>query len=489
MSARPVPFDDVPLCVDLDGTLIRSNLFLESVALVLRARPLLVLFLPFWVLVALFSAKARLAAKAYVARAAIERLEPRHLPYTQDLVEFLTAERARGRRIYLCTGSHQILAESISRHLGLFDGVMGSDDTRNLVSALKAATLVHAFGERGFDYMGNSIDDLAVWERCRDVLFVNVPAGVSRRWKSLGGIDPVRSFGSAKTRLVDVCREMRPHQWIKNILIFVPWIAANEPTPAGGLWLSMLAFTSFSLCASAVYLVNDLLDLVADRQHPQKQLRPLASGAMSLNFGVALAAVLLAISLSLAAAVGQQFVQAVLVYSLATAAYSVKLKQVMVVDVITLAVLYTLRIVAGAVALNVAISFWLLLFSVFLFLSLALVKRYAELEHARRSSTADVSGRGYLEEDLPILRSLGTGSGLVAVLVLGLYINAPEIRTLYARPLFIWLLCPLVLFWITHVWLLTHRGLMKMDPVIFALRDNVSRAVALLCVASILLAL
>lgn len=487
--APGLPVDDVPLCVDLDGTLIRSNLFLESVLLMLKKKPWLLLVLPWWLMSLAFSPKIRSHSKDYLARQIMDRFEPEHLPYETDFLAWLHVQKAKGRRLWLCTGSHHSLAQRVADHVGIFEGVMGSHVADNFVGEEKAVGLVAAFGENGFDYAGNSHADVKVWQRSRKVLFVNVSEMLAAKWSRVSAKAPEIRFGHDGVRARDVWRSIRPHQWVKNILVFVPLITAQHWNDLSGIGLTMLAFVAFSLCASSVYLFNDLLDLNADRQHPKKRHRPLASGALPLDMGGILSGLLLIAAAGVAMAVGWRFFGCLAGYWALTMAYSLHVKQMMVLDVIALAVLYTARIVAGAMAVAVPLSFWLFLFSVFFFLSLALVKRYAELDHLQRNKALDASGRGYRLEDLPLLHSIGTACGMMAVLVLGLYINAPEVKVLYQHPKAIWALCLLLLYWTVRVWLLAHRGQMKMDPVVFALEDKTSRVIAVLGVAALMVAL
>lgn len=275
-------------------------------------------------------------------------------------------------------------------------------------------------------------------------------------------------------------RALRVHHWSKNLLLFLPMLLAHRIADAS-LWPRLAAaFLSFSICASGVYLLNDVLDVEADRQHPIKRDRPFASGALPLWIGLALFPVLAAIALAIALYAGRPFLAYLVLYGLATAAYSAYLKHIPNVDVIVLAGLYTVRIMAGGVAAEVPISPWLLGFSVFLFLSLALAKRCAELVRAGGAA------RGYLPIDLEQLFLFGTVSGYLSVLVFALYINSPDVGTLYRSPRLLWLVCPLLILWINRVWLLTRRGRMAEDPVVFALRDPVSYALGFLACAVVM---
>ncbi|MGE7813747.1 UbiA family prenyltransferase [Pseudomonas sivasensis] len=402
------------------------------------------------------------------------------LPFDPVVIELIEDERRKGRTIVLATASHHSLAESIAEHLQLFDLVLASDANRNLSAHRKRDLLVEQYGEGGFDYVGNSHDDILVWASARKAYVVNPESGVERRAQSHGNVQQV--IHSNTSGLKDWLKAFRLHQWMKNALIFVPLIAAHQLTSPLLLWQGILAFLFFGLCASSVYVLNDLLDLADDRHHHSKRNRPFASGRLSIKYGVLVFPLLL-----LGAFAGAiwllpwAFSGALVVYYILTLAYSLLLKRQMAIDVIALAALYTLRIIAGAAAFGLALTFWILAFSMFIFLSLALVKRYAELREAKRKGdTGKTRGRGYYPADLEMISSLGASSGYLAVMVLALYIHDQATTGLYAHPQVIWLACPLLLFWITRVWMLTHRGQMHDDPVVFAIRDRISLIVGAL---------
>jgi 4-hydroxybenzoate polyprenyltransferase len=269
---------------------------------------------------------------------------------------------------------------------------------------------------------------------------------------------------------------------MKNALIFVPLLAAHQLNQPLQVLNGLLAFLFFGLCASSVYILNDLLDLTDDRHHQSKRNRPFASGRLSIRSGLVLVPLLLLGAFGGAALLlPWQFCAVLGAYYLLTLAYSLSLKRQMTLDVIVLAALYTSRILAGAAAFNLPLTFWILAFSMFMFLSLALVKRYAELREARLKDLKDKTrGRGYYPADLDMIASLGATSGHLAVMVLALYIHEGTTVALYSHPHVIWLACPLLLFWITRVWMLTHRGQMNDDPVVFAIRDRVSQLIGAL---------
>ncbi|MCA8336443.1 UbiA family prenyltransferase [Burkholderia multivorans] len=462
-----------PLVVDLDGTLLRSDVLIESGFRYLKSSPHHFLVPLAWLA---RGGKPRLKAQL----AAETELDVSVLPFDQQIVEWLKEERANGRTIVLATASHEKYAHAIARHLELFDEVLASDEQVNLSAHRKKDRLVARFGERGFDYAGNSRDDVPVWQAAERAYVVNAPAAVRRAAQKFGNVE--RVFESRAPAVKTWARSLRMHQWLKNLLIFVPLLAGHM---LGSLQLiadAALAFIAFGLCASSVYLLNDLLDLEDDRHHPTKCRRPLAAGALPLVWGLAAFPILLVSAFTLAfIALPWRFCVVLLGYYALTVAYSTALKRVVMVDVVVLALLYTVRIVAGTTAIATHLTFWLLAFSMFIFLSLALVKRYAELLSMKKRGLTQSRGRGYVASDLELVSSLGSASGYLSVLVLAMYIQDPKTAQLYRYPQIIWLACPLLLYWISRTWILAHRGHMHDDPIIFAVRDRVSLVVIGLC--------
>jgi 4-hydroxybenzoate polyprenyltransferase len=460
--------------VDLDGTLISSDLLLESMLLLIKRNPLYLFRIPFWLLKGKATLKSEIATRI--------TLDPATLPYNRPFLDWLRSERDQGRSLWLCTAANEQLAGAVASHLELFDGVWASDRANNLAGTAKAAKLVEQFGEGGFDYCGNERRDLEIWRRARGAIVVRGGARLERDAARQTSV--LQSFPPPVSTPRSILRALRPHQWAKNVLILVPLLAAHSTDPES-LAQAALAMIAFCLCASSVYVVNDLLDLEADRAHPRKSKRPFASGNLSLATGFVLAPVLLVVAVALALFLPWRFQLVFATYYALTLSYSFALKGRVLIDALLLAGLYTIRIIAGAAAVAVALSFWLLLFGVFLFLSLAFVKRFAELDALRRQQRLRAAGRGYHVEDLPILQSLGTASGYMSVLILALYINSPEIQALYERPKLIWMLCVLLLFWISRVWMKAQRGQMHDDPVVFALKDRVSLAAGLIAAITV----
>lgn len=458
--------DDLPLCVDLDGTLIRTDLLVESFFRLLKIRFLYVFLALWWLL----HGKARL--KDEIARRV--ELDVKRLPYNVAFLEYLRQERARGRSLCLATSSHERYARAIAAHLGIFAQVYATNAALNLSGPRKHALLCQTFGERAFDYAGNSRADLAVFSGARTAILVNGTSAVRRAAPRRTVV--ARTFDGPPIRLRTWVKTLRLHQWLKNLLVFVPLVADHKIGNITALAQASVAFIAFGLCASSVYVLNDLLDLDADRQHPRKRQRPFAAGVFPIMAGALLTPVLLAASFAIALwRLPLAFDGALALYFIVTLTYSFWLKGKLMIDVLVLAALYTLRIIAGAAAIEILPSFWLLALSMFLFLSLAMVKRYSELLAVAKSGDGRMPGRNYQANDYQMLSSLGAASGYAAVMVLALYINSPDVLLNYRYPMAIWLLCPLLLYWISRVWALTGRGEMHDDPVVFALRDRNSR--------------
>jgi len=476
--ATGVGDDGTPLCVDLDGTLVRSDTLIESTLLLVRQRPSRLPLLPWWLLRGRPFLKRRLAESV--------EIDPASLPYNEELLDLLNAERQRGRRLILVTASHARTARRIADHLGLFDEVLATDGATNLKGRTKRDALIRRFGQGRFDYAGNSTADLEVWPAARLALAVNASSRVLRR---LGERTSRVLDRPQRSGLADLIDAVRVRQWVKNLLVFLPTLLAHRYLDASPMLRSAAAFVSFSLGASAIYLLNDLLDLDADRAHPLKRHRPFASGSLGLQTGIVAFPLLVVGSLAIGVLLGPAYVTCVLGYLVLTTLYSMWLKQVALVDVLILAGLYSLRILAGSAASGVIVSEWLLAFSMFLFLSLGAVKRYAELRRAAAGGVhVPIRGRGYTTEDLGVILPMGLSSGFLAVLVLALYVTSDAVIVWYRHPNLLWLICPLLLYWVSRVWLLAQRGQMSEDPVLFAVSDRVTWLVLAACAAVVLVA-
>lgn len=470
---------DVPLCVDLDGTLVRTDILMESVLGLVKKRPWALIQIAGWLLQGKAHFKERIAD--------LVDLDVRTLPYDARVLALLSAERERGRILVLATATHRKYAHQIAEYLGCFDEVIATDANTNIKAEIKGQALVSRFGEGGFDYLGNDQADLSVWRRARQAIVVNPPSGLVKKVEKVAHVAHVLDRPRATVRSYG--KALRLHQWLKNILVFVPLLTAHKVNDLTAITASVVAYFAFGLVASSVYVLNDLMDLEADRQHVRKRHRPFAAGEISLVQGILMVPTLLVAGALLCTWLRPMFGITLVAYYCITLVYTFRLKQLVLVDVIALAALYTLRIVAGAAAIDVVPSFWLLAFSVFIFLSLALVKRYSELLVMRQDGKEAPEGRGYQLGDLSVLVSLGAASGYTAVLVAALYINSGDVLRLYRHPEALWMLCPLILYWISRVWLLAHRGEMHDDPVVFAIRDSWSKTIGLLGCAAIWIAI
>jgi 4-hydroxybenzoate polyprenyltransferase/phosphoserine phosphatase len=475
--ATESPLDKRRLVVDLDGTLIRSDLLMEMAFGFIGQSPLAALRLPLWLW------QGRAVLKRRLAEAVPVDIET--LPYDEAVLARIRAARAQGHAVYLASASDARVVEAVSDHLGLFDGWFASDGRINLSGRSKADRLVDAFGEGNFDYIGNGRIDLPVWERAASAIAVGTSAPVERELaRRKGGFERIATEPSRYGWL----KVLRPHQWAKNVLVGVPLLTAHQFTPTA-IVLTVLAAIAFSLCASATYILNDLIDIGPDRGHPTKRMRPFARGELSFTAGALMALVCLTVGISIAALISWNFLAVVATYLGLTVAYSLVLKRKMLIDAIALAALYTVRVVAGGAAIGVPISEWLLGFSMFMFLSLALVKRYSELAMRFDSGLPDPTNRDYKLDDLPIVASLAAASGYCAVIVLALYISSDTVRVLYSRPQILWLVCPVLLYWISRILMLSHRRLLHDDPIVFALEDRVSLlATALIILLGVLAA-
>ncbi len=429
-----------------------------------------------------------LRGKAVLKSRIAERFQPdaANLGYRYDLLEYLQEEHARGRRLVLATAAHESTASNTSEHLKIFREVFASTDSVNLKGRVKRDRLVERFGLKGFDYIGDSKADTPVWTACRI-------GHIAGRMDSLPGValaagaQQGRIFATRRSGLMTWVRAMRPHQWVKNLLVFAPTLL-NHHLDLQVLKSLIITFFAFSFVSSATYINNDLFDLTADRQHPRKSKRPLASGDLSISQGIALATCLLIAGFFLGTVVGLPLVACLLAYLALTSLYSSFLKGKPIIDVIALAMLYTLRLYAGGLVSTSFVSAWLFQFSIFLFISLAFVKRYSELRRLFHEGRHEAPGRNYRSSDLSIIGQAGITSGFLAGLVLALYVNGGEIQRLYPKPQLLWGLCPLFVYWISRVWLIAHRGNMNEDPIVWAFRDRVSYLVGFLMAVSMLLA-
>ena len=472
---RDVALENSPLCVDLDGTLIQSDTLFESVVALLRQWDAL-LRMPYW----LMHGKARLK-KELAERAA---LDPALLPYCTELLSYLQDQKNRGRRLVLATAADQLIAQGVARHVGVFDEVIASDGTTNRRGQAKAEALCVRFGKGQFSYAGNGRADVPIWRSAGSAVLVNVSPGVARAVQKATKLE--HRIDRRPSRLRALLRAFRPYQWSKNVLVFVPILTSNALAERQGWLYAGLMFVAFCAVASALYLVNDLTDLSADRRHPRKRERPFASGALPLITGLGLIPALILLGGAAAFASGAPLF--VFLYALLSLSYSLKLKEMPLVDLFTLAALYTLRLFAGGQASGHPVSLWLLAFSSFLFLSLVSIKRVAELGGMVREGILRTARRGYGVDDAGLLVAMGMGASFASSVVLALYVQSEVTVLHYARPLVLWAIVPLMLFWQCRLWLSTARGYMRDDPIVYAAHDWVSWLVGAALMGTLLLA-
>jgi 4-hydroxybenzoate polyprenyltransferase len=465
-----------PLCVDLDGTLIRTDLLHEALFMLLRINVLYIFMIPIWLL----AGKAHL--KAQIARRVMP--DAKGLPFNAELLQWLKDQKKSGRELVLATASHQRYATAVAEHLKIFNSVEASNDTVNLSSSVKADRLVERFGEGGFDYAGNSKDDFKVWDKARRAIVVGREADAIKyaRKQHAQRLQEKQE----KSRLRVWLKAMRVHQWLKNTLLFVPAILDFQVFEMITFLHLALAFFAFSLCASGVYLINDMIDIEVDRKHKTKCKRPIASGLISVSDALFASICLFSASLFISQFLPLAFTGILLLYFFITAIYSFFLKRLLLIDVLTLAGLFTIRVVAGSAAVGGMVSTWLLAFCVFFFLSLALVKRFVEISGQLTHSNRATSGRGYQPIDLETLGQAGMTSGFASVVVLALFIDSPMISQTFSNPQLIWLVCPLVLYLLMRIWVLARRNEMNDDPVVFLMTDWRSQIIILIGAALML---
>jgi 4-hydroxybenzoate polyprenyltransferase len=467
----------IPLCVDLDGTLVKLDTLHQALFLLLRRNPASIFRLPGWIL----------KGKAFLKDQVMQRvtLDAAALPYNKAFLAHLRKEHGKGRRLVLATASNYRTAEAVADHLGIFSENISSTIDTNMRHTDKLAAIQEHFPS--FGYAGDSTADLPIWEAADEIILVN-PAPPAR---IAFGAKADHVFIERQPVLKMMFKAMRCQQWLKNVLIFSPAFLAHRFSESGIVLQALLAFFSFSFAASAIYVLNDLFDLSADQHHPRKCRRPFAAGDLSIAFGTLLIPLLAALSLVLALFLPPAFLLVLLAYFVITTLYSWRLKQMEIIDVLTLAILYSMRIVAGAAATGIPASSWFVIFSIFLFLSLALVKRLSELREMEGNADPDQAcrERGYTVGDLPLLMAFGTASGYLSVFVFTMYLISDRVAQLYSRPRLLWLFCPLLLFWITRIWALAWRGRMHDDPLAFAARDPQTYLVGILSVAIILSAI
>lgn len=467
-NSSAIPDPGPVLVVDLDGTLCRTDTMHEAILYLATNQPLDLLKVPGWI------ARGKTELKAELADRVV--LEADDLPLNHEVIGLLEKSRAEGRRTALVSASDHRQVTAVAEATGLFDEAYGTAEGRNLKGATKAAFLTDLYGPRGFDYIGDVKADIPVWQAANAAITVGASPTLKQAAQTVNANTTHISQPNGQARAI--LKALRPHQWAKNMLLFLPLLAAHDFSQ---LFPVVLAFVAFCLTASSVYVINDLMDLAADRTHPRKRLRPFASGVLSAGQGAAMAAVLIPLALLFGLGTGKPVYIAILgIYFAATFAYSLWLKRKLIIDVLMLGGLYTTRIVAGGAAGAIVLSPWMLGFSMFLFLGLAAVKRQAELMDQMATGRTS-SGRAYNVEDLPVLRGIALTAGQASVLVLALYISSDVVSGRYAFPSLLWLICPLLLYWFLRMVMKTHRGDMPDDPIVFAMTDRVSLLIIATC--------
>jgi 4-hydroxybenzoate polyprenyltransferase len=468
--------DSIPLCVDLDGTLVKIDTLHQALFLLLRRDFLSIFRIPGWFL----------KGKAYLKDQVMQRvaLDAPVLPYNQSFLSWLREEHATGRKLVLATASNYRTAEAVADHLGLFSETISSCAEHNMRHNRKLDAIRERFDR--FAYAGTDAADFPLWDAAEEVILVNPSTAAKKAYAAKAD----RIFEERRPVFRMLIKAMRCHQWLKNVLIFTPMLLAHRFRDPSCIADSLLAFFSFSLAASSIYVLNDLFDLSADQHHPRKCKRPFASGDLSVPVGMLLFPLLVAASIGISLSLPPRFTGVMLVYLIITTLYSWRLKQIAIADVLTLAILYTMRILAGSVGTGITSSEWFIEFSIFLFLSLAIVKRVSELremdneeiDHTKRE-------RGYRRDDLPLLQSFGTAAGYIAVFVFTMYLGSEKVAQLYRRPHILWLFCPLLLYWVTRIWHLAWRGKVDDDPLAFAAKDPQTYLVGAIGIIAILLAM
>jgi 4-hydroxybenzoate polyprenyltransferase/phosphoserine phosphatase len=468
---------NLPLVVDLDGTLTPTDTLAELLVKAIKQSPRNVLRLPLWLMKGRANFKEAVAARASITA---ERL-----PYCEPLLDYLRAEKQKGRQIVLATASHQSIADGVASHLGVFDKVLATKAGHNLKGKAKLKAIQEVVGN-AFVYAGDSAADVPIWRAAQAAVLVDASPDTAQAVRRDVVIE--REFLFEGAGLSVWLRALRVQQWLKNLLLFVPLLTAFSFFEINKLIAIGVAFFAFCFAASASYVINDLWDLENDRAHPRKRFRPFASGRLPILNGLVVAAGVLILACTLAVTVSKGFFAMLLLYLVLTIAYSWTLKEYVLIDVLTLSLLYTLRILAGSVAIGTVTSSWLLAFSVFIFLSLALVKRCAELVALEQNGVTATRGRDYRVTDLVVLWPLGIGAALSAVVVLGLFISAPETQSRYATPQLLWLVAIGLIYWLARLWVKTSRGEMHDDPVVYAIKDRGSRITVFAMTTGVLVA-
>jgi 4-hydroxybenzoate polyprenyltransferase/phosphoserine phosphatase len=452
-----------PLLVDLDRSLIRTDLLLETALAYLAGNPLGIFRLLAWAL----------RGRAYLKRRLAEAvdLDVQLLPVHDEVAALASRAKREGRQVYLVTASDELLATRVSAQFAFLDGVISSDGSNNLKGLRKAQVVTERF-PGGFDYVGDSRADLHVWRHAREIIVVEPSPSVLR---SVSNLRKPTSVIARKPRLPALLKAARLHQWSKNTLVFLPAILSGQIAHLDTAVACLLAFLALGLVAAGTYLVNDLFDLSHDRRHWSKRHRPIASGELPIGMAATAAAISITSGLAIGLAIGTGVAIVLAAYLVLTLAYSMHIKRVPILDVVTLACLFTLRLALGIAAAQVVASPWLLVFSMFLFTSLSTAKRFTEIQRTAIKGETAVNGRGYLAVDAPMVLGLGLAAGTASILIMVLYLIFDAFsRDFYGNPHWLWLFPVILFLWISRVWLVGQRGELNDDPVAFALKDRQS---------------
>lgn len=473
----PKNIETMPLVVDLDGTFIRTDLLVEGFVHLIKKNPLYFFLCFFWLL----KGKLFLKEKIY------SHVEINYslLPVNSEILNLIQIASLKGRKIILATASLQSQADEIDLAFPVFDEVYGSKDYLNLSGQNKADFLIRKFGQGQFDYAGNSNADLAIFKVARHAYLINAEKLVADKAQKMGNLQ--NTWHNTGSTFFTSIKAFRVYQWLKNLLLFVPIVTSHSISSVDLLVKTVIAFMAFGFIASTGYIINDLMDLDSDRSHPRKKLRPLASGKLSIQSGILISLVLFATGMWAAYFISISFLIILLLYFVLSVAYSLHIKKIVMYDVFLLASFYTIRVISGGIVTGIPISFWLIAFSIFIFLSLAFVKRYSEISQITLIESIENRRRDYSPNDVPLLQIMGVASGFMSVIVFSLYINSPDVGLLYNNPKILWFLSFLLLFWISRIWLITTRGSMTDDPIIYAVKDPSSYLYMVLATVIILL--
>lgn len=473
--------DYFPLCVDLDGTLIKTDTLFESILLLIKTNPIYILLMPFWLL----KGRAYLKQKIVTTKG-IPALNIKLLPYNQQVIEWIRKEKTKGRKIVLVTAADQSIANAVAKHLDLFDEILASNGKLNLKGRTKQKILAEHYGSKKYDYIGDCHADLAIWEDANAAILVHPSRSLRNKAQQVAQV--AHEFEDQyPNKLRPLLKTIRVHQYVKNLLIFLPLLLSTTALDIQQWLKYIIGFLSFCSTASIVYVINDLLDLEADRLHPRKRHRGFACGNISITQGICILVVLLALTISLCFYMSSNFIITLVSYFLITCCYSFYLKKLVLIDTFTLSILYTIRLIAGITLINHGYSDWLIAFSIFFFLCLAYVKRFTELFKANDEGR-EIHGRGYRLEQISLIKVLGIVSGYIATLIFSLYIQSEKALSIYQHIEILYVINLLLLYWISYIWLMAYEGKMHDDPIVYAIKDKTSWIVGIICLICIIAA-